>query len=260
MPSKCTVAACQGTHFKKGYCVTHFQLQEPANTARSEWVRDGDVLVCSSSDCNQAFSLLVRKHHCRGCGCIFCGPCSSSSVALPHLGYQTPVRVCKACEETAKRRTSFAEDHLTTLIKGGKFKKHACGVGLPHDKFIKLDYETMSLVWDEKTLPVREITQIQAGKTSKAFARTGKKSLADCCFSVVSTQRTLDLECPSSAIRDQWVAALQKALEFAPIEVAEDIKQENIKASAEARSNDILCERREKRRLEKEKLMAKYKK
>lgn len=38
------------------------------------------------------------KHHCRRCGKSVCASCSDTTVpALPQLGYQLPVRVCKEC-------------------------------------------------------------------------------------------------------------------------------------------------------------------
>ena len=34
---------------------------------------------------------------CRACGRIFCNDCSKNRMALAHLGYYTPERVCDEC-------------------------------------------------------------------------------------------------------------------------------------------------------------------
>ena len=46
-----------------------------------KWVPDNNVLQCNN--CPQEFSMLIRKHHCRNCGKIFCHKCSDYFIKIP---------------------------------------------------------------------------------------------------------------------------------------------------------------------------------
>lgn len=45
------------------------------------WVPDNMAVECSN--CKIKFNLIVRKHHCRRCGNIFCKECTNNSVNIP---------------------------------------------------------------------------------------------------------------------------------------------------------------------------------
>ena len=79
------------------------------------WVDDDSVTKCNK--CDSVFSYMVRKHHCRICGKIYCYNCSSKSVIIPlemlndipkdiynNLpGLNTkPVRSCDKCDKYIK--------------------------------------------------------------------------------------------------------------------------------------------------------------
>lgn len=59
------------------------------------WASDSDHKVCFH--CNTAFTLVNRRHHCRHCGVVFCGACTSKKVVVERMGFTEPIRVCDEC-------------------------------------------------------------------------------------------------------------------------------------------------------------------
>jgi hypothetical protein len=54
----------------------------------------------------EPFSVFLRRHHCRGCGGVFCANCASNMKPIPELGLTNPVRVCALCFETPQLQPS----------------------------------------------------------------------------------------------------------------------------------------------------------
>ncbi|XP_066588091.1 hepatocyte growth factor-regulated tyrosine kinase substrate [Prorops nasuta] len=75
-----------------------------ADTA-PEWA-DGDV--CHR--CRVTFTVVLRKHHCRACGQVFCGQCSNKTTALPKFGIEKEVRVCEACYEQVNKPATHSKE------------------------------------------------------------------------------------------------------------------------------------------------------
>jgi len=53
-----------------------------------KWVNSDLILQCQN--CHDNFGLLVRKHHCRACGCVFCSSCCNNYVKIPKEFIQVP--------------------------------------------------------------------------------------------------------------------------------------------------------------------------
>ncbi|XP_070545448.1 RUN and FYVE domain-containing protein 2-like isoform X2 [Ptychodera flava] len=69
------------------------------------WTDDKEVTSCKQ--CNKAFSVSRRKHHCRHCGDIFCNNCSDNT--MPLASSAKPVRVCDNCHTLLLQRFSASK-------------------------------------------------------------------------------------------------------------------------------------------------------
>jgi len=59
------------------------------------WIPDDNAPKCQM--CNKTFTFVIRRHHCRNCGKVICGACSSQKRLLAKLNKGHPVRVCDFC-------------------------------------------------------------------------------------------------------------------------------------------------------------------
>uniref|UniRef100_A0AAY4BP49 FYVE-type domain-containing protein n=1 Tax=Denticeps clupeoides TaxID=299321 RepID=A0AAY4BP49_9TELE len=68
--------------------------------------------------CRVQFGVMTRKHHCRACGQIFCGKCSSKYSTIPKFGIEKEVRVCEPCFETLNNAgtTDLPPEYLTSPL------------------------------------------------------------------------------------------------------------------------------------------------
>eukprot|EP00939_MAST-03C_sp_MAST-3C-sp1_P001129 g1129.t1 len=66
---------------------------------KARWVPDEARSRCMQ--CDQSFSLFRGKHHCRFCGDIFCGDCSSRKMSSPRKDAKRRFRVCDKCYVSA---------------------------------------------------------------------------------------------------------------------------------------------------------------
>jgi hypothetical protein len=75
------------------------------------WVEDNHAPKCGI--CKESFRMLLRRHHCRSCGGVFCGNCSNNWDTIPEcithipsadglkvdIDRTTKVRLCNKCNE-----------------------------------------------------------------------------------------------------------------------------------------------------------------
>ncbi|XP_066090948.1 hepatocyte growth factor-regulated tyrosine kinase substrate isoform X1 [Saccopteryx bilineata] len=65
--------------------------------------------------CRVQFGVVTRKHHCRACGQIFCGKCSSRYSTIPKFGIEKEVRVCEPCYEQLNKKVEGKAPSMTEL-------------------------------------------------------------------------------------------------------------------------------------------------
>ncbi|XP_067914538.1 hepatocyte growth factor-regulated tyrosine kinase substrate isoform X3 [Heterodontus francisci] len=67
--------------------------------------------------CRVQFGVVTRKHHCRACGQIFCGKCSSKSSTIPKFGIEKEVRVCEPCFEQLNKKEDLDTSNIKSEVK-----------------------------------------------------------------------------------------------------------------------------------------------
>ncbi|KAI6649543.1 FYVE, RhoGEF and PH domain-containing protein 6-like [Oopsacas minuta] len=76
------------------------------------WLQDNSVSMCQ--DCAETFSMMRRRHHCRGCGQIICAGCSKQRVFLPYLNRED--RVCNRCVARYKVAGMVADERRSSEL------------------------------------------------------------------------------------------------------------------------------------------------
>ncbi|XP_064634564.1 pleckstrin homology domain-containing family F member 2-like isoform X1 [Lineus longissimus] len=70
------------------------------------WIPDSEAPKCML--CKKvAFTVLQRRHHCRKCGLVVCGMCSTKRQSLP-MQSTKPLRVCDQCYDSASDESKMS--------------------------------------------------------------------------------------------------------------------------------------------------------
>ncbi|CAB3996542.1 Fgd6 [Paramuricea clavata] len=79
------------------------------------WIPDVRVTMCMV--CTDDFTVTNRRHHCRACGKVICGSCSSNSAPLAYLNDET-ARVCDVCYDDLTDKKSSTQTAVETKENG----------------------------------------------------------------------------------------------------------------------------------------------
>ncbi|XP_064115682.1 pleckstrin homology domain-containing family F member 2-like isoform X5 [Macrobrachium nipponense] len=102
-------------------CVTDLLRKsgkKAAETHAAVWVPDSETQVCMHCKKSQ-FTLINRRHHCRKCGRVVCGPCSSKKVILSHQSNK-PLRVCLTCHDELSSAQSSTGGITPNITMAGR--------------------------------------------------------------------------------------------------------------------------------------------
>ncbi|XP_059087624.1 hepatocyte growth factor-regulated tyrosine kinase substrate-like [Tigriopus californicus] len=99
--------------------------------------------------CRTQFGLVTRQHHCRACGQVFCGKCSSKFCVLPKFGIEKEVRVCDSCfDQFGPKETTSAKS--SPVKSQRKERKSSMDANLP------AEYLSSSLAQQPQNPPVKK--------------------------------------------------------------------------------------------------------
>jgi hypothetical protein len=100
---------------ESGRTVKNDSRQRRLSNLAPVWVPDSEARTCTI--CGIKFTITNRRHHCRQCGQVVCGKCSSKKKDLPGQGKQ---RVCDLCFEkpydmnAATHNPNSSQDEMTS--------------------------------------------------------------------------------------------------------------------------------------------------
>lgn len=97
--------------------------KKPVEKHAAVWVPDAEATICMHCKKTQ-FTMIVRRHHCRNCGAVVCGSCSSKKFLLPQQSSK-PLRVCLACYDHLSKTHKTHHSAKSSSCVGG----NSSGVG-----------------------------------------------------------------------------------------------------------------------------------
>ncbi|KIH46598.1 FYVE zinc finger, partial [Ancylostoma duodenale] len=104
--------------------------KRPAREYAAVWIPDGEAARCMACGRTQ-FNLVQRRHHCRACGHVVCGSCSTHTYRIDSLN-KKPVRVCDPC---FTRLTGVVNSRPVSSTNGTPNHREAPPVPPPRSSF-----------------------------------------------------------------------------------------------------------------------------
>ncbi len=78
------------------------------------WIPDSEAGNCMI--CDAKFTMVRRRHHCRGCGQVLCSLCCSDKFSLSYMDNKEG-RVCKPCKNVLERLAKAEENSTLPLAQ-----------------------------------------------------------------------------------------------------------------------------------------------
>ncbi|EDW29212.1 GL18532 [Drosophila persimilis] len=115
--------------------------------ARQQWTPDEAASHCMC--CRRAaFTMLMRRHHCRRCGRVVCFACSTQRMRIPELYDELEVRICNDCASAISTNANGEGDQsasweqstvsgCSSLVESSKWRLSG---NITHDKLIREEF------------------------------------------------------------------------------------------------------------------------
>ncbi|XP_060650775.1 zinc finger FYVE domain-containing protein 26 homolog [Drosophila nasuta] len=120
-----------------------FKMPSEAPT-REQWTPDEEASHCMCCR-RSAFTMLMRRHHCRRCGRVVCYACSTQRMIIPELYGEVEVRVCNDCytpvvaEEQLHINETPAMPTRGSPTPPSSYKWRLSGI-ITHDKLLREEF------------------------------------------------------------------------------------------------------------------------
>ncbi|KEQ97804.1 hypothetical protein AUEXF2481DRAFT_545127 [Aureobasidium subglaciale EXF-2481] len=98
------------------------------------WQPDDELSACSI--CGNAFTFLNRRHHCRRCGRLVCGPCSPHRITIPRQYIvHPPEEALNLDDNTRSRSNTGSSDYSENPALGGGETVRVCNPCVPDPNY-----------------------------------------------------------------------------------------------------------------------------
>ena len=210
------------------------------------WIPDKGVSMCQL--CTVEFSMVRRRHHCRLCGRVICGPCSANSVPIAYLGNKSE-RVCDNCFRTVQAKdgvgnvTSKRQKQIEKTVSTKRGILHSAANGMKGSKdtifsgfllrktgllgskkkswyVLKRDFVVYSYAAPEDIVATETLPM--PGRVVKADGKGSATVFTIAMPTGGSKTQKMVLEADSAESTKRWIECLDKASRAEAAEAADD--------------------------------------
>lgn len=159
-------------------------------TKPPEWEEDQNCEDCSC--CLVKFTVTRRKHHCRKCGRVVCGVCSSYRAAIPEMGFLQPVRICVECNCAATALARGINLHTVAEYIVSETSPKVSLSSQERSSNVQLDQARQDLVSLKTAVREHELKLETAHREDRSIDMTEySKEMNALVFRIASTTETL---------------------------------------------------------------------
>ena len=142
------------------------------------------------------------------------------------------VEAIRAAISTCLSKAEFEDKYKAILYRGAKFVKyHNDPMGRfnlmnkDNTRIVKVSNDGQRVIWQKvgkedvicDSIDLNSVIAVNPGHTTLVFKQTGNKKNERNCFSVIASERSLDLEASNSDVAREWVEALRAMLKYGNI-------------------------------------------